>query len=242
MALQLSGSVNLTGDISLQSGSISILTGSLFTNNFKYSKVYGDLEFNHVSGSRSYYGGVTTAYDVLPFGFGAGSGGGNTLYLYPTASGAAPKYSTFDSINTNVKLVSYTMYSNIKATDFPAYDGNWSAGTGPTVGYVAIGTAYLAPSATSGLTIENELRSSQEGGYVPYSDEWSVVPGGVVSTSDEIGDYNTLYISRKSPYEISLAPTAYSPTYFTFLMSIGAKFPTKTYKFRFELILEDLGF
>jgi hypothetical protein len=240
--VSFTGSFDTTGSITVQTGSITVLSGSLFASNFKYSKIYGDLEVPHVSGSRSYYGGVTTAYNTLPFGFGAGSGGGNTILLYPTASSPAPTYSTFTSINRNIKLIGYTMYSNILASDFPQYDGNFSSGAGPTVGYVSIGTAYLAPSATSGQVVSNELRSSQSGAYAPYSDEWSVVPGGTVSSPAQIGDYNTLYISDLSPLEISLAPTEYSPTYFTFLMSIGAKYPTKTYKFRFELILEDSGY
>lgn len=253
MALQLSGSVNLTGDISLQSGSITlqtgsivlttgsvtVLTGSVTSPNVIYTLVFDDMEFNHVSGSRSYFAGV--GIPITASSFGAGIVDGN-LVLQPTASAPYSKYEAFKTIYRNARLVSYRMYTNLSGSDFPVYDYN---SNGPKISYVSVGFASktTANGATSGQSISNLMYSLTPGTYDGADgDGWETfLPGAVINTPNEIMDAGTLYKDSPPPYEISFAPTEYSPTYFTFLMSIGAAFATKTYKFRFELDIEDNG-
>jgi hypothetical protein len=243
------GPFDITGSVVNTSGSI-ILTGSMITTQAILSPsiyttlVFDDMEFYHVSGTRSYFAGV--GIPITASAFGAGMeviNGSYHLTLEPTASAPYKKWQAFSYDVRNLKLLSYRMYTNMTGSDFPAYTGGPN---GPNISYVSFGQAYAtAPnSATSGQIISNTMYSSVSGAYDQYDGNWDIFySAGPVSTGGtEIGDAGTLYISSPVPFPISMAPTAYSPTYFTFLMSIGAGFATKTYKFRFALDVQDLGF
>ena len=236
MPLELSGSITLTGSISTTQ---PISSPSVYT-----TLVFDDMQFNHVSGTRSYFAGVGIPITASAFGAGMDVVSGNYhLALIPTASAPYKKWQAFDFDVRNLKLISYRMYTNMTGSDFPAYTGG---ANGPNISYVSFGQAYATNynAASSGQTISNEMYSSISGAYDQYDGNWDIFyPAGPVSAGEvEIGDAGTLYISSPVPFPISMAPTAYSPKYFTFLMSVGAGFATKTYKYRFELDVQDLGF
>lgn len=252
MPLQLTGSINLSGSITVSSGSITVVSGSINllsgtvnAPNKVYTMVFDDMEFSHTSGSRSYYSGVGVPMPVAD-GFGAGYDG-ERLVLYPTASAPYSRYENFTSTVRNVKILGYRLYTNIVGADFPLYDNNSNSTV--TRGYVNLGTAWLSgpSSVNSAQFIQEGIYSYASGSYEPFgpygSNEWSVVPDyAIKSPTDEILEAGTLYIKQAyANAYINLAPTDYSPTYFTFLMSIGSAFRTKTYKFRFEFDLEDFG-
>lgn len=217
------------------SGSI-ILTGSITPTKVQSTIVFDDMSFNHVSGTRSYYAGVGTSFTASSFGSGVSGG---HITLSPTASSPYPTYSTFTFINKNCRITGYRMYTNVSGSDFPLYDSNTN---GPKISYVSIGTATLtAPNSTSNGQVVSNLMYSLTSGSYDYADGYweTISTGATLNNPPEILDAGTLYVTSSA--NISIAPTAYSPTYFTFLMSIGAAFATKVYKFRFELDIEDLG-
>ena len=223
----LTGSLNTTGSINL--------TGSITSTTNKYTLTFTDMSISHVSGTRDFYAGVGTAFTALPFGFGSGNDG-SRIILYPTASSGA-KYSTFTTIPKNAKITRYTIYTNAVVADLPDFNGN----DNQTTIYTSIGTAYLAPSSTSQQNETVKLLTMNPGTYSPLADIWSIAStGSVLNSPVEILDDSTFYITGSC--NINIAPTEYSPTYFTFLMSIGSQFPTKTYKFRVELEIEDSGY
>ena len=235
MSLQLFGSVNLDGSITIPSGSITILTGSVQAPNNVYTMFFDEMSFNHVSGSASLFAGVGIA--ITSSGFGGGFSGGK-LIMYPTASAPYTTYEAFTTIPRNVRMVKYRMYTNMVGADFPAYDGN---SNGPAQAFVNFGRNFLSGpnSANSDQYIQNLMRSSVAGQY--DGNVWSLFYTGSISGStNEIYNAGTLY-KVDNDYIMDLAPTQYSPIYFTFIMSIGALFRTKTYKFKFELDIEDLG-
>jgi hypothetical protein len=219
--------VNLTGAFNT-SGSI-ILTGSISSTGTKSTLVFDEMSISHVSGTRDYYGGVGIAYDALPQGFGSGNDGPN-ITLIPTASGA------WMTLNKNARVTGYRWYTNVVGADFP----DWNNVDNETKIFMFLGLAYLAPSSTTTQGITNTLLSSEPGQYYWPGTNWQTGSAGAVLNSPvQVGNAGTLYITGSS--NVSLAPTAYSPKYFTFMMSIGSQFPTKTYKFKFELDIEDLG-
>lgn len=242
MSLQLFGTVNLdgsitipSGSITLVSGSVTVLSGNVQAPNNVYTMEFDEMSINHVSGTLSYYAGVGVA--ISGSGFGGGVVG-NKLAMYPTASAPYSTYEAFTTIPRNVRMVRYRMYTNMVGADFPAYDGN---SNGPAQAFVNFGRNFLSGpnSANSDQYIQNLMRSSVAGQY--DGNVWSLFYTGSISGStNEIYDAGTLY-KVDNDYTMNLAPTQYSPIYFTFIMSIGALFRTKTYKFKFELDIEDLG-
>jgi len=245
MGLQLSGSLNLTGSITIEtgsvtlvSGSVTVLSGYVSSPGITYAIDFDDMIINHESGSRSFFAGVGTPFTASVFG--AGLDGGK-LVLYPTASAPSAKYATFKSLWRNAEITHYEVYTNFTGSDFPAYDNNTN---GPTVSYVSLGVAFQTDggSATSGQYISDLMYNSQAGTYNPGGKDFKVMSAGAISnTPTEIMDGGTLYVAQAAPFTIDLNPTLNSPIYFTWLMSIGASFPTKTYKFRMRLLILDKG-
>ncbi len=197
---------------------------------------FGDMQFSHVSGSGSYYAAVSSVLvPVLPSGFGAGVDASRNLTLTPTTS-SVPTYSAFKSETSNLRVTGYRFYSNITGSDFPVY--NFQS-QGPNISFVAFGVAEKTGpnSATSAQLISREMYSLTAGTYDGADGEWSIVPtGSVKSASPEILDSGTIYsVGSMGSSPIDLGPNPYSPVYYTFLLSMGAGFATKTYKFRLEL-------
>ena len=226
MALQLSGSIILSGSLTV--------SGSLVATNTTTTLFFNDMEFTHVSGSRSFYSGVGTAYSCSSFGAGVSQG---NLVLIPTAPSPNPEYSNFKSETSRYKVVGYRMFTNVSGSDFPVY--NYQS-DGPNLSYLSLGVASMnAPnSATSGQLVSNVMYSLTQGQYDGADGYgWIVVPTGSVLSNPptEIKDTGTLYISSSINNPINIGPTVYGPVYYTFLMSIGAGFKSKKYKFRFEL-------
>lgn len=188
---------------------------------------YPDMSINHVSGTTSFYAGVGVAYSGSSFG--SGINGNYRLVLYPTASAPAPTYATFTTEAPNVvTATTMRVYTNITSSDIPSYDNNPN---GPTVAFMYLGSAYLtAPNgSTSGQRSTVEMLYPETILYY-----WNTVVGGIQNTPLEIGDRGTLY--KEEPVAGgSIGSGSFSPYYYTFVMRIGAAFPTKTYKFRFEL-------
>jgi hypothetical protein len=226
MALQLSGSLILTGSLGVKGAVTSTQTYSTI--------VFPDLEFNHVSGTRTYAAGTKIVVSgSIPFGGGLDSN--YNLTLTPTASSPLPQYVAFRTENDrNIQVIGYRIYSNISGSDFPQYDNNVN---GTKISFVSIGYVNKPTSnSTSVITpIEYYMYSGTSGSYNGADGNWSLIPtGSVKSTSPEIRDAGTLYLTSSNA-SLILSPTAYSPTYYTFRMIMGASFPTKTYKFRFEV-------
>ena len=223
MPLQLSGSL--------------VLSGSVTSTTSNYTVAYADMQFGHVSGTRSFFAGV--GIPVTASSFGAGVTNGH-ITLSPTASAPDPTYlafTTFAPLSTNCTIVGYRMYTNISGSDFPQYDYNPN---GAKISYVSIGTAYLTGpnSSTSGQPIQELMYSLTSGSYDYADGNWSTfTPGAILNNPPEILDAGTLYLTS-STANVNITATPYSPAYFTFLMSMGAAFATKTYKFRFELIIQ----
>lgn len=233
MPLQLSGSLLLTGSIT---STQPITSPSLYT-----TLVFDDMQFYHVSGTRSYFAGVGIPITASAFGVGMNYVSGSYhIALEPTASAPYNKWQAFGYDVRNLKIIGYRWYTNMTGSDFPAYTGGPN---GPNISYVSFGQAYATDTnaATSGQTISEAMYSSVAGAYDRYDGNWSIFyPAGPVSNGEvQIGDAGTLYLTGS--YNVSMAPTAYSPRYYTFLMSVGAGFATKTYKYRFELDVQDLG-
>lgn len=78
-----------------------------------------------------------------------------------------------------------------------------------------------------------------KGAPLTFADgDWQVIPTGSVLSNPptEIRDSGTLFTTGSVGFlVINLGPGQYSPVYYTFLMSIGAGFKSKKYKFRMEL-------
>lgn len=229
MPLQLSGSIAVSGSL--------IVSGSVTTTGAITTTLFSDMSFQHTSGSTSDFAGV--GIPITASNFGGGVDGAGHILLYPTASAPNPQYVAFRSENRNCKLVSYRMYTNITGSDFPQYDYN---SQGPKISTIGVATAKLTDvnSFVGGQTISNSVFSLTSGSYDRADGTWSLISSGAYLSgpTTEIGDAGTLYISANAPFPISLSP-AYSPTYYTFLMNIGAAFATKVYKFRFELDIQN---
>lgn len=225
MALQFSGSL-------LVSGSITV-TGAVTATQAYSTAVFTDMAFSHVSGTADFVAGVGIPISSS-IGFGAGVNADGSIYLTPTASAPLAKYAAFRTDNKPIQIVGYRIFTNISGSDFPQYDYN---ANGTKISRVSVGLANLSAtsSAYSGQPLSYNMFSTVSGSYNGADGYWSTISAGAIKHSTaEIGDAGTLYLTSSNTSFV-LSPTAYSPTYYTFLMSIGAAFATKTYKFRFEV-------